>query len=210
MWRAFADIIRRHSHAFLASTVAPASANQDTGSATTTEPHNYEMQLLAKYNLSSNSTNSNDERIRAIAKMGHLCWTGGTDVAEFAGKLYLPDLTAILENYMESLAVKLQVVKTIAEFCYGNKTNQNLARSLSIIDSLINQMCTQEEDVEMRRWSLHALFFILIDNDINQAVTMRNPNLKRCLRAGKKDSWEGWEHNEGTELAFMLKLTLAI
>ena len=97
----------------------------------------------------------------------HFEIVGGTDVAEFAGKLYLPDLTAILENYMESLAVKLvrvavgvfclltvamsiqQVVKTIAEFCYGNKTNQNLARSLSIIDSLINQMCTQEEDVEM-------------------------------------------------------------
>ncbi len=96
---------------------------------------------------------------------------GGMDVTEFAGKLYLPALAAILENYMESLTIKLvrktvllviylfllltvamsiqQVIKTIAEFCYGNKNNQNLARNLSITDSLINQMCTLEEDVEM-------------------------------------------------------------
>ncbi len=46
----------------------------------------------------------------------HFEIVGGTDVAEFAGKLYLPDLTAILENYMESLAVKLVRV-AVGVFC---------------------------------------------------------------------------------------------
>ncbi len=83
--RALIDTVRRHSQDFYgettilssnqiffvfclsASTVAQHAppgpiANQDTAIVTATEPHNYELQILAKY-LSSSSTISNDERI---------------------------------------------------------------------------------------------------------------------------------------------------
>lgn len=92
-------------------------------------------------------------------------------------------------------------------FC-GNRKNQDLARSQSVIDSVINLMASNDGNQELRQWCLHTLFYILCDNEANQIEALRNPNFKKCVRQELKDDWKGWEYNEAQEIVAMMNLSI--
>lgn len=171
-------------------------------------PYKYAIQL-AFHHLRLDSSNTMEEKIEAIATIGHLCWTGGAETAEFTGKKYLFTLSFMLKDVETPDALKLQIIKSLSEICCGVKQNQDTARENMLIPTIIEFMTNLQDEDEARKWCLHTLFYLLCNNEENQKQALENPHFGVCVLRGLCDNWDDWDHNEARELETMTTVIYA-
>ncbi|CAI8009112.1 hypothetical protein GBAR_LOCUS6174 [Geodia barretti] len=87
-----ANLVRRPSPAIFRSSGPSLLADPER------EPFQYEIQQQALHYLMPGAQSTPEEKIQAVAKIGHMCWTGGMPASEFAAKNYFTLLANLLHS----------------------------------------------------------------------------------------------------------------
>ncbi|XP_071797104.1 armadillo-like helical domain-containing protein 2 [Asterias amurensis] len=140
-----------------------------------------------------------DVKVQAIRKMGHLAYTGGTDVAKFTGS-YLETLSVILKDDTSPPSLKTQVVKSLSEICRAHRDNCQRAESLALTPDLARLIQANESEPRLVRWCCYALV-VLCSSGMSYLRTLMewsdgdSGSFKEILEELENESWKGWPRN---------------
>lgn len=143
------------------------------------------------------------ERASSVSELAHLAWNGGEGCQTFIGKVGLIDmLVDYLRAELESLAVKKKTLQALSVIVRNNRFNQDRFRGCGGLRVLADM--SMSDDADVRRWSVHTMFFALVANAVSQEEVLEIDQIEGKLTYVAQDNWALWSHNDANELLKML------
>ncbi|XP_022418060.1 armadillo-like helical domain-containing protein 2 isoform X1 [Delphinapterus leucas] len=137
---------------------------------------------------------------------------GGPTAGNFAAE-YMKEVAHLLQNYEMEPKIKIQLLQSVASWCYLNPVNQRRAKHLQFIPILVDLFDnrlepTTKSDINsnllLKFWTCYVLS-VMTCNNLSCTQELRDySSLKYHLQMLASENWSGWPENFAEELYFLI------
>ncbi|XP_006919591.1 uncharacterized protein C6orf229 homolog [Pteropus alecto] len=153
-----------------------------------------------------------EKRAQAAYRIGLLAFTGGPTAGKFAAE-YMKEVAHLLQDHEMAPKTRIQLLQSVACWCYLNPVNQKRAKHLQFIPILIgffdNKLeSTTKSEINSNRmvkfWTCYVLSVMTCNNLSCMQELKNRTTLKHQLQMLASENWSGWPENFAEVLYFLI------